>query len=56
VAASAQEAISGARVVITMLPTAEAVESVIFADDRPAFAPGAAWAQINWRPAGRPRR
>ena len=55
-AASAQEAISGARVVITMLPTAEAVESVIFADDRPAFAPGAAWAQINWRPAGRPRR
>src|SRR5689334_20526174 len=47
VAASAREAISGARVVITMLPTAEAVESVIFADDRPAFEPGAAWVQMG---------
>jgi 3-hydroxyisobutyrate dehydrogenase len=47
VTASAREAISGARVVITMLPTAEAVESVIFADDRPAFAPGAAWVQMG---------
>jgi 3-hydroxyisobutyrate dehydrogenase-like beta-hydroxyacid dehydrogenase len=36
VAASARDAIRDARVVITMLPTADAVNSVIFADGRPA--------------------
>ncbi len=47
VAESAQDAIADARVVITMLPTADVVESVIFAHDRPPFAPGAAWAQMG---------
>ncbi|MCU1655352.1 MAG: NAD(P)-dependent oxidoreductase [Pseudonocardiales bacterium] len=48
VAASAQEAVQGAGVVITMLPTAGVVESVIFdggvAD---AFADGCVWAQMG---------
>jgi 3-hydroxyisobutyrate dehydrogenase len=47
VAASAQDAIRDARVVITMLPTADAVNSVIFADGRPAFARAAVWAQMG---------
>ncbi len=46
-AASAYEALAGAAVVITMLPTAEVVESVVFADDQPPFAPGAVWAQMG---------
>ena len=48
VAASAREAVRDAGVVITMLPTADAVESVIFdggvAD---AFADGCVWAQMG---------
>ena len=48
IAASAQDAVWGAGVVITMLPTADAVESVIFdggvAD---AFADGCVWAQMG---------
>jgi 3-hydroxyisobutyrate dehydrogenase len=48
VAASPQDAVRGAEVVITMLPTADAVESVIFdggvAD---AFADGCVWAQMG---------
>jgi len=48
IAASAQDAVRGAEVVITMLPTADAVESVIFdggvAD---AFADGCVWAQMG---------
>jgi 3-hydroxyisobutyrate dehydrogenase len=48
VAASAREAAAGAGVVITMLPTAEAVESVIFDDGvAAAFADGCAWAQMG---------
>jgi 3-hydroxyisobutyrate dehydrogenase len=47
VAESAQGAIAGARVVITMLPTADAVESVIFAPGQPPFARGAVWAQMG---------
>jgi 3-hydroxyisobutyrate dehydrogenase len=48
VAASAREAAAGAGVVITMLPTAEVVESVIFDDGvTPAFADGCAWAQMG---------
>src|SRR6201998_1759245 len=48
VAASPQDAIRGARVVITMLPTAGAVESVILAREVvSAFAPGAGWAQMG---------
>jgi 3-hydroxyisobutyrate dehydrogenase len=47
VAGSAQDAIADARVVITMLPTADVVESVIFSRDRPPFAPGAVWAQMG---------
>ena len=48
VAPSAREAVRNARVVITMLPTAEVVTSVIF--DRAvdsAFAEGAVWAQMG---------
>ena len=48
VAASAQDAVRGAGVVITMLPTADAVQSVIF--DRgvaEAFADGCVWAQMG---------
>ncbi len=48
--ASAREAVRGADVVITMLPTVEVVGSVIFdgavADD---FAPGCVWAR--WAPS-----
>ncbi len=48
VAASAREAVQGAGVVITMLPTAEVVDSVIFdggvAD---VFADGCVWAQMG---------
>jgi 3-hydroxyisobutyrate dehydrogenase len=48
VAASAREAAAGAGVVITMLPTAEAVESVIFDDGvAAAVADGCAWAQMG---------
>jgi 3-hydroxyisobutyrate dehydrogenase len=48
VAASAHEAVPGARVVITMLPTAAVVEQVIFAGGvAEAFADGAVWAQMG---------
>jgi 3-hydroxyisobutyrate dehydrogenase len=48
VAASARDAIQGAGVVITMLPTAEAVESVIFDGGvAGAFADGCVWAQMG---------
>jgi 3-hydroxyisobutyrate dehydrogenase len=48
VAASAQDAVRDARVVITMLPTAQIVNSVIFDGGVvPAFADGAAWAQMG---------
>jgi 3-hydroxyisobutyrate dehydrogenase len=48
VAASPQEAVRGAGVVITMLPTAEVVQSVIFGGGVPdAFRQGAVWAQMG---------
>jgi 3-hydroxyisobutyrate dehydrogenase len=47
VASSAQDAIADARVVITMLPTADVVESVIFGPGLPPFAQGAVWAQMG---------
>ena len=48
VAASPAEAVREARVVITMLPTAEVVNSLIFtAGVAQAFAPGTAWAQMG---------
>jgi 3-hydroxyisobutyrate dehydrogenase len=48
VATSPDEAVRGARVVITMLPTAEVVESVIFgAGVAEAFRQGAVWAQMG---------
>ena len=48
VAASPRDAIRDARVVITMLPTAEVVDSVIFAGGvAEAFARGAVWAQMG---------
>jgi 3-hydroxyisobutyrate dehydrogenase len=48
VAPSAREAARDADVVITMLPTADAVESVIFDDGvADAFADGCAWAQMG---------
>jgi 3-hydroxyisobutyrate dehydrogenase len=47
VAGSAAEAVSGADVVITMLPTADAVSSVMFNGPATAFAPGAVWAQMG---------
>jgi 3-hydroxyisobutyrate dehydrogenase len=48
VAASAREAVQGADVVITMLPTADAVESVIFDGGvAGAFADGCVWAQMG---------
>jgi 3-hydroxyisobutyrate dehydrogenase len=48
VAASAPEAVRGAQVVITMLPTAAAVESVVFDGGvAEAFAGGAVWAQMG---------
>src|ERR1700691_2708998 len=44
VAASPAEAVQDARVVITMLPTAEVVDSVIFSDKVvSSFAPDAVW-------------
>ncbi len=47
-APSAREAVRDADVVITMLPTADAVESVIFDGDvADAFADGAVWAQMG---------
>jgi 3-hydroxyisobutyrate dehydrogenase len=47
-AASPEEAVRDARVVITMLPTADAVSAVIFADGMvEAFARGAVWAQMG---------
>jgi 3-hydroxyisobutyrate dehydrogenase len=48
VAASPDEAVRGARVVITMLPTAAVVTSVIFGDGvAEAFRQGAVWAQMG---------
>ena len=48
VAASARDAVQGAGVVITMLPTADAVESVIFGGGAAdAFADGCVWAQMG---------
>jgi 3-hydroxyisobutyrate dehydrogenase len=48
VAASAAEAVSDARVVITMLPTADVVQEVIFDGGAAGeFADGAAWAQMG---------
>jgi 3-hydroxyisobutyrate dehydrogenase len=48
VAESAREAVRGAGVVITMLPTADAVDSVIFDDDVAGeFADGCVWAQMG---------
>jgi 3-hydroxyisobutyrate dehydrogenase len=47
-AGSAADAVQGAQVVITMLPTAEVVTSVIFdGGAAEAFAPGAVWAQMG---------
>jgi 3-hydroxyisobutyrate dehydrogenase len=47
VAASPQDAIADARVVITMLPTADAVSSVMSAQGLPAFPRGTVWAQMG---------
>jgi 3-hydroxyisobutyrate dehydrogenase len=48
VAPTASEAVAGARVVITMLPTAAVVRSVVFEDGAiDAFADGAVWAQMG---------
>jgi len=48
VAASAPDAVRDARIVITMLPTAEVVESVIFdGGTADAFADGCVWAQMG---------
>jgi len=48
VAASPAEAVRDARAVITMLPTAEVVESLIFGEHAAeAFAPHAVWAQMG---------
>ena len=48
VAASARDAVRDAGVVITMLPTADAVESVIFDGQvAEAFADGCVWAQMG---------
>jgi len=47
VAASAREAIADADVVITMLPTADAVDSVMRPQGLSAFASGAVWAQMG---------
>ena len=47
-AASAAEAVRDARVVITMLPTADVVESAVFGEGvAEAFARGAVWAQMG---------
>jgi 3-hydroxyisobutyrate dehydrogenase len=48
VAPSAREAVQGADVVITMLPTADAAESVVFGEGvADAFADGCVWAQMG---------
>jgi 3-hydroxyisobutyrate dehydrogenase len=48
VASSAREAVQDADVVITMLPTADAAESVVFDEGvADAFADGAVWAQMG---------
>ncbi len=48
VAASPADAVRGARAVITMLPTGDVTESVVFGDGAAdAFARGAAWAQMG---------
>src|ERR1700730_15303080 len=48
VAASARDAVRDADVVITMLPTADVVDSVIFDGDvAGAFADGSVWAQMG---------
>jgi 3-hydroxyisobutyrate dehydrogenase len=47
VAASPQDAITDAGVVVTMLPNADAVNSAIVTDGLQAFAPGAVWAQMG---------
>jgi 3-hydroxyisobutyrate dehydrogenase len=47
VAGSSAEAVAGADVVITMLPTAEAVSSVMFDGPATAFIQGAVWAQMG---------
>jgi 3-hydroxyisobutyrate dehydrogenase len=48
VAASAPDAVRGAGIVITMLPTADAAESVIFGDGTAdALADGCVWAQMG---------
>jgi 3-hydroxyisobutyrate dehydrogenase len=47
VAASPQDAIADARVVITMLPTADVVNSVMFDHGLAAFTSGAVWAQMG---------
>jgi 3-hydroxyisobutyrate dehydrogenase len=48
VAGSAQDAARGAQVVITMLPTADAIDPVIFTGGvAETFAPGAVWAQMG---------
>ena len=47
VAASALDAIKDACVVITMLPTVDAVDMVMSAQGMAAFAPGAVWAQMG---------
>jgi 3-hydroxyisobutyrate dehydrogenase len=48
VAGSAADAVHGARVVITMLPTADVVEAVVFDGGvAGAFAEGAVWAQMG---------
>ena len=47
VAASAQDATKDARVVITMLPTVDAVDTVMSEKGMAAFKPGAVWAQMG---------
>jgi len=47
VAPSPQDAVRDARVVITMLPTADVVNSVVFTAAAAAFAGGAVWAQMG---------
>ena len=47
VAPSPQDAVREARVVITMLPTADVVNSVVFTAAAAAFAGGAVWAQMG---------
>jgi 3-hydroxyisobutyrate dehydrogenase len=47
VAGSPEDAIAGARVVITMLPTADAVDSVIRGHGLNAFTREAVWAQMG---------